>query len=170
MTSFNIRNFGKLMKGTSKKRSQGSWDLLVRYCERCDFIAIQEVLDDLSSLFHLRERLGDKYSLVFSDAAGAVPSRRGRRERLAFLYRNDRITHTELASDISFERSAILDTLYEDRALFAKSFEQRTKDLEEWEAKVAAASAAGRSKPDKQPFVLPKFVLQSDRKFDLAEH
>ncbi|WP_411845421.1 endonuclease/exonuclease/phosphatase family protein [Roseibacillus persicicus] len=158
LSSFNIRKFGALMRAGKTKRSQGSWQLLVRFCERCDFVAIQEVLDDLSSLFYLREQLGDQYGLVISDVAGGVPGRQGNRERLAFLYRKDRIRHTELSSDISFERSVILETLFQDRELFAESFEVRVQELLAWEGKVAAAVEARKRKPRKPPFVIPKFV------------
>ena len=77
-------------------------------CRQCDFLAIQEVQDSLESLRHLRDRLGPKYSLVVSDIAGGVPGRSYMRERLAFLFNTRRIIHTELASDITFERSAIV--------------------------------------------------------------
>ena len=158
LSSFNIRKFGRLMSGTRTKRSLGSWKLLKLFCERCDFVAIQEVLDDLSSLIHLRQQLGSKYSLLFSDTAGAVPRRRGNRERLAFLFRNDRITRTELASDISFERSAIFETLYMHRADFANAYKQRTTELVNWKKKTATRLASGKKKPPKPPFVLPRFV------------
>ena len=158
LSSFNIRKFGRLMKGSRKKRSQGAWDLLIKYCERCDFVAIQEVLDDLSSLQHLKQELGSKYSLMLSDAAGAVPGRRGSRERLAFLYRNDRIQHIELASDISFERTAILNTLFKNRELFVQSFKDREEELKQWEEKCQVAAAAGKRKPASPEFVLPEFL------------
>ena len=157
-SSFNIRKFGRLRSGGRIKRSAGSWDLLQRYCERCDFIAIQEVLDDVSSLLHLKERLGAKYGLVLSDTAGGVPGRRGSRERLAFLYRGDRIRHTGLASDISFERSAVVETLYANKEDFTNAFTTRTADLAAWDAKNIERLAAGKRKASKPPFVLPHFI------------
>lgn len=157
-SSFNIRKFGRLMSGDEKKRSEGSWEILITYCERCDFIAIQEVLDDLSSLLHLREKLGENYSVVFSDAVGAVPGRGGSPERLAYLYRNDRIKLTEMVSDVSFERSAILDTLYADKEKFFKAFQAREKALEELLVVNAERKKAGKRKRPKPPFVLPSFV------------
>lgn len=158
LSSFNIRKFGSLRSKGKIKRSSGSWDLLQRYCERCDFIAIQEVLDHVSSLMHLKERLGAKYEVIVSDTAGGVPGRRGSRERLAFIFRRDRIRHTGLASDISFERSAIIDTLYENKDDFTQAFTTRAADLTAWEAKNEVRLAAGKGKASKPPFVLPHFI------------
>jgi hypothetical protein len=157
-SSFNIRKFGRLRSGSKIRRSPGSWDLLQRYSERCDFIAIQEVLDDVSSLMHLKERLGAKYEVVLSDTAGGVPGRRGSRERLAFLYRGDRIKHTGLASDISFERSAVVETLYDNKDDFTEAFTTRAADLVAWDAKNVKRLAAGKKKANKPPFVLPHFL------------
>lgn len=158
LSSFNIRKFGRLKSGSQTKRSAGAWKLLVRYCQRCDFVAIQEVLDDLSSLLHLRNQLGPKYGLVVSDTAGGVPGRSRSQERLAFLFRNDRIEQTGLSSDISFERSAIVNTLYEHRTEFFDAFTKRNDELKDWETKNAARIAARKRKLSKPPFVLPRFV------------
>ena len=156
--SFNIRKFGRLMKGSSRKRSEGSWNLLVQFFERCDFVAIQEVMDDLTSLKHLVENLGGKYDFLVSDIAGGVPGNTGSSERLAFVYRKDRITPTGLGSDISFERSSILRRLYDRWDLLVKVFEKRDEDLDKWNKKNAARLAEGKGKRPKPPFVLDRFI------------
>ena len=48
LASFNIRKLGK-----TAKRSDGAWELLRRFAERCDLLAIQEVNDNLEGLIHL---------------------------------------------------------------------------------------------------------------------
>ncbi len=166
LSSFNIRKFGRLMKGSALKRSAGSWKLLIRYIESCDFVAIQEVMDDYSSLIYLMGQLGPKYHVIMSDMAGGVPGQRGgTRERMAFVYRSDRIKLSSVASDIGFERSAIFDKMYDKRAAFIKAFNDRETELIEFDAKVAAwlakkaAGDTGLGKRPKRPtFVLPEFV------------
>ncbi len=130
LASFNIRDFGN-----PGKRSPGAWKLLTRICKRFDFIAVQEVEDDLASLRQLREALGPKYSLVHSDISGALPSELGPispHERLAFLYRIDKVERGELASDITFDRSYIFETLYGHRRSFATAFDDFQADLKDF--------------------------------------
>ncbi|MEM7301939.1 MAG: endonuclease/exonuclease/phosphatase family protein [Pseudomonadota bacterium] len=158
LSSFNIRKFGRLMNGSETKRSAGSWDLLVDYCSRCDLVAIQEVLDDLSSLLHLRERLGKNWSILVSDQAGGIPGERGARERLAFIYRHDRLRHTGMASDITFERSEIFDRIYDNREDFIETFREREQQLIEWQAQTEARMAEGKRPRPRPPFVLPHFI------------
>jgi hypothetical protein len=159
MASWNIRKFGALTNSREEpSRSNGSWKLIERFCSRCDLIAIQEVQDSLESLRHLQEQLGDRYGIVVSDIAGGVPGQSGMRERLAFVYNTSRITHTELASDISFERSAVLAQLYQHREEFQDAFEAREASLDEWEQKNRDRLAAGKGKLSKPAFVLPRFI------------
>jgi endonuclease/exonuclease/phosphatase family metal-dependent hydrolase len=159
LASWNIRKFGSLTNSKNEpSRSDGAWRLIERFCRACDFIAIQEVMDSLECLRHLRDRLGDDYRVVVSDIAGGVPGRSGARERLAYLYNVKRVEHTELASDITFERSAIFDELYEHREAFFNAFGTRTAELDEWNMKNAERKAQGKKKLAKPPFVLPRFV------------
>ncbi len=159
LASWNIRKFGGLTDSKNQpSRSDGAWRLIERFCRTCDLVAIQEVMDSLESLRHLRDRLGSDYRVVVSDIAGGVPGRSGGRERLAFVYNIRRIEHTELASDITFERSAIFAELYDHREQFFTAFGTRTADLDEWNMKNAARKAQGKRKLAKPPFVLPRFV------------
>lgn len=80
------------------------------------------------------------------------------RERLAFLYNKKRIEHTELASDITFERSAIFDQLFDHRGEFSEALETRRAELEEWDAKNRIRVEAGKRKLAKPPFVMPRFL------------
>ncbi|MGI9385121.1 MAG: hypothetical protein ACR2PO_18365 [Methyloligellaceae bacterium] len=157
--SFNIRKFGALADGNGNlKRSDGAWDLLTAFCERCDLVAIQEVLDRLDSLRHLRDRLGSAYALVVSDIAGGLPGRKGNKERLAFLYNTRRLKRTELSSDIVFERTAVFDQLFEHWPDFEGAFESRRQALQAWQAKAESNRRQGKKPPRKPPFVLPHFV------------
>lgn len=117
MASFNIRALGSadtIAPDENGGRTQGAWDLLARFCSQCDFIAIQEVGDNLAGLRRLKDDLADsdRYALVVSDISGQNPvTDQGHEERLAFLYRWDKIERTELASDIGYDRSAVLSNL-----------------------------------------------------------
>ena len=86
LASWNIRKFGGLTDSRGRpSRSNGAWQLIGQLCERCDFVAIQDVQDSLDSLRSLRDKLRGNYALVVSDIAGGVPGQSGMRERLAFL-------------------------------------------------------------------------------------
>ena len=172
LASFNIRKIGQI-----KNKSPGAWAFLKRFCERCDLIAVQEVQDNLEALVHLKGLLGPKYGLAVSDITGGIAGKRAMVERLAFLFRWDRVERTEVASDITIDRSAVLDTLYDERADFQAAFKTRVAELAArqtevdrilapWKLDVAAWEAAGRPGrkprkpkiPGKPPFVLPHFL------------
>lgn len=128
--SFNIRKLGKV---ADRKREL---DFMARFCASCDLVAIQEVQDDLSGLRHLRRRteaqvagLPGEYGLAVSDITGTVPGRKGMAERLAFLYRNRRIRRLELASDLTFDRTAILSELLEHHHDWTTHLEEHRRKL-----------------------------------------
>jgi hypothetical protein len=91
--SFNIRRFGSPLG-----RSPQALDLITEIASRFDLLAIQEVTDDLSVLRALRARLGPRYGVVVSDAAGVHPEDGGSPERLAFLFRWSRLARDRLSS------------------------------------------------------------------------
>lgn len=155
LASFNIRKIGKV-----KNRSKQAWEFLMRFCERCDLVAVQEVQDNLEGLNYLKGLIGESYGMVCSDITGGVPGGVGMKERLAFLFHWPTVQRTEVASDISFDRSAVLDTLFKDRADFSRAFGKYAAALTKWEKKVEAWKKKGKpgKKPEKPPFVLPHFV------------
>ena len=171
LASFNIRKIGQ-----QKNKSAGAWRFLHRFCARCDLVAVQEVQDNLEGLDHLKSLLGGGYGMVVSDITGGIAGKRGMVERLAFLYRRNRVARTEVASDITIDRSAVLDTLYEKRGDFLKAFQDRQKELtawkrkyngklDDWKIRVDAWEAGGRPGrkpkkpgPSRPPFVLPHFL------------
>ncbi|MBV1907154.1 MAG: hypothetical protein KUG75_13845 [Pseudomonadales bacterium] len=155
MASFNIRKIGNIAN-----KSEQAWSFLQHFCERCDFIAIQEVQDDLSALNHLRGKLGTigkqpRYGMVASDITGwSISAKRSMVERLAFLYRWDRVERTEVCSDLTFDRTELLNSLFSGRVDFWQDLENRVADLAAWEQK-----NIGKSKKSKKPaFVLSNFL------------
>lgn len=116
LASFNIRKCGN-----PAKRSPGALDLMAAFIRRCDLVAVQEVMSDLSMIEELRRRAsigGPAWELLVSDVTGGVTSGRGMEERLAFLYRPDRFVRGPVVGDISYDRSAVLGKLYRHRAEF----------------------------------------------------
>lgn len=147
--TFNIRELGKV-----SNRTPQSWQFLKLICSRFDLVAIQEVQDNLEGIRNLRKLLGDKYGLVVSDTTGKTPgSPTGSAERLAFLFRWKRIRRTELASDISYDRSSVENTLLENRLAFNKALRDQQKALEEWETLKTQGV-----KKDKPKLALPRFL------------
>jgi hypothetical protein len=128
--SFNIRKLGAV-----KKRSKTVWDLLALICRRYDLLAIQEVMDDLDGIKHLRDLVNapklesPEYGLVVSDTTGFYPSEGTAAERLAFLFRRRRVSRTEVASDITYDRTKVSNTLFEHRDEFWEAFEDYEKKL-----------------------------------------
>lgn len=104
--SFNIRKLG-----SSRSRSAETWDFLAHILRRFDLCAIQEILDDLTGLQRLMELLGPDFGLVVSDTTGAFPRARGVAERLGFVFNWRAVQRTEIASDISYDRTRVLNTL-----------------------------------------------------------
>lgn len=108
MGSWNIRKLGDKEKHSEKAR-----EFYADFASRCDLIAIQEVMDDMSGLRDLRDRMqvlipNADYRILCSDVTGRGLDGKGLAERLAFIFDANRIKHTEIASDITFDRSAII--------------------------------------------------------------
>ncbi len=104
--AFNIRKLG-----STKKRNETTWKFLAHVCAQFDLLAIQEILDDLSGLKHLMELLGPEFGLIISDTTGAFPSKEGLAERLGFVYNLRLVQRTEIATDITYDRTRVLKTL-----------------------------------------------------------
>ena len=152
--TFNIREFG-----TVDGRTPQAWDFLKLICDRLDLVAIQEVQDNLDGIRHLRQRLGDDYGLVVSDTTGKTPgSPSGSAERLAFLFRWARIRRTELASDISYDRTSVVETLFENRQAFNQSWTDYQNKLDRWAAENERRKAAGKRALPKPGNILPRFL------------
>jgi endonuclease/exonuclease/phosphatase family metal-dependent hydrolase len=165
LSSFNIRALGAPETRTPQKdkgRTKGAWAFLSDYVSRCDFVAIQEVKDNLGGLLRLKDSLkdADKYALVVSDVTGAKPTKDTTQERLAFLYRWDRIERTELASDITFDRRAILETIHSKWQDFTDDFKAHDKLLKEHRRKLREheQGLGSGKKPPPPTFVISNFL------------
>ena len=104
--SFNVRKLG-----SARARSRETWAFLARICSQFDLLAIQEVMDDLGGIRMLMELLGPDFGLIVSDKTGAFPGDLGLGERLAFVYNRLAVRRTEIATDITYDRSKLLATI-----------------------------------------------------------
>ena len=70
-------------------------------------------MDDLSGLRRLMSLLGPEFSLVVSDLTGVFPGEPGLGERLGFIYRWNTVERMEVSSDVTFDRTKIIDSIAE---------------------------------------------------------
>lgn len=151
LAGFNIRKCGN-----PEKRTPGALDLLARFIAQCDLVAVQEVMDDLEMLMTLKDMAGEiaghPFEVIVSDVTGGVMGGGGMTERLAFVFRPDRIIRGPVAGDISIDRTAVLLKLYRNREDFLVSTLTFERGWWTWyDAKIAQlkwdlAKAAGKAK------------------------
>ena len=113
--SFNIRKLG-----SSRSRSPDTWEFLANVCRSFDLLAVQEIMDDLSGLRRLMSLLGPEFSIVVSDQTGVFPGEPGVGERMGFIYRWNTVERMEVASDVTFDRSKVIDSIASDYDTFTK--------------------------------------------------
>ena len=126
--------------------------------ERFDLLAVQEVQDDLQGFNHLKDTLGNGYGMVASDITGGYPGRGASPERLAFLFRWAAVERTEIASDITYDRSSVIGTLFDGRDEFSAAFDDHAKALKKWKRESAERKRNGQKTRAKPVVHLPEFV------------
>ncbi len=142
--SFNIRKLG-----SSRNRSPETWEFLAYVCRSFDLLAVQEIMDGLSGLRRLMSPLGPEFSLVVSDQTGVFPGDPGVGERLGFVYRRNAVERMEVASDVTYDRSKVIDSI-------ASHYDAFTKVMAPY-ARGLASYRAGRRK-SRPGLKLPVFL------------
>jgi len=122
--SFNVLKLGRDEDGAKH------WGFLKNFATRCDLLAVQEVMDQLSGIRRLHKSLGKSFELITSDTTGAFPGTRGLRERLAFIYRPSRVELKELVADITYDRSVVTESLRKNIGLWKDFFDAIDRDSE----------------------------------------
>lgn len=157
LSSFNIRKLGK-----SKLRER-EIDFMARFCARCDLVAIQEVQDSLEGLDYLKQRVEalvagqGEYRILVSDVTGKHPGESGMAERLAFLYRKHRIRRMDLASDITIDRTGVMERIIKnEKALVSELAEHAAKMAKHLAAMEKYEKAKADGKKPRKPSA-PKF-------------
>jgi hypothetical protein len=96
LATWNIRELGK------KARLDASIAILARVIASFDLVSVVEVRDDITDLQRILALLGRRWSVVYSDY---LLDDQGNRERVAFLFRHDRVAFTGLASNAEMRRT-----------------------------------------------------------------
>jgi len=154
--SFNIRKLG-----AKSKRSRDEWGFLANVCRRFDLLAIQEIMDDLSGLRHLRDLLGSEFGMIVSDTTGVFPGEPGLGERLGFIYNRRTVERTETATDITFDRTKLISTIAANYDSLKEVAEPHIRVFKEYNEQLAAfANGLRADKPRKPQFnvQLPTFL------------
>lgn len=125
--SFNVRKLGSALS-----RNADTWEFLAEVCGCFDLLALQEVMDDLSGLRRLMGLLGPEFGMVASDATGVFPGEAGVGERLGFIYRWNTVQRMEVASDVTYDRSKVIDAIAGDYDTFTDAMEPYARKLAEY--------------------------------------
>ena len=127
--SFNIRKLG-----SSHGRSNATWEFLAQVCGSFDLLAVQEIMDDLSGLQRLMSLLGPDYSMVVSDQTGVFPGEPGVGESLGFIYRRNVVERMEVASDVTYDRTKVIDSIASDYETFTGDMAPYARRMEDYRA------------------------------------
>ena len=111
LASANVRKLGAV-----GKRDRNTWKFFADVFRHFDLLAVQEILDDVSGLRHLKQLMGDHFGLVVSDTTGAFPNEDGLEERLAFIFNWTIANRKELITDITFDRSKVIQIISKNSA------------------------------------------------------
>ena len=91
-------------------------------------------MDDLSGLQRLMSLLGPDYSMVVSDQTGVFPGEPGVGERLGFIYRWNVVERMEVASDVTYDRTKVIDSIASDYETFTGDMAPYARQMEDYRA------------------------------------
>ena len=128
LASFNVRELGSV-----RNRNANEWEFLAGIIKAFDLIAVQEIGDNLSGLHRIMELLGPDYSVVVSDQTGVYPGVSGNLERLGFIYRRSVVNQEEVASDITFDRSQVLDLIADNLDAISQAMSRYIQRRKRWQ-------------------------------------
>lgn len=147
--SFNIRKLG-----SARRRNPDTWEFLASVCRSFDLLAVQEIMDDLSGLRQLMSLLGPEFSLVVSDQTGVFPGEPGLGERLGFIYRWNVVERMEVASDVTYDRTKVIDSIASNYDAFVGNMAPYAKRLADYH------SGQRKTKPRLNLRVFLSFIRQ----------
>ena len=147
--SFNIRKLG-----SSRSCNQDTWEFLAGICRSFDLLAVQEIMDNLSGMRRLMSLLGPEFTLVVSDLTGVFPGEQGLGERLGFIYRWNTVERMEVASDVTFDRTKVIDSIASNYADFVGVLAPYARRLADYQ------SGKRKTKPSLKLSVFLSFIRQ----------
>lgn len=146
VASFNIRKLG-----STTSRNNDTWKFLADVCRRFDLLAVQEIMDDLGGLRKLQGLMGPEFGMIVSDKTGAFPGEPGVGERLGYIFNRSIVRRTEIATDISYDRSKVLRTLGRYNDEIHKAMAPYATKLNDYLAKLDEYNAGNRRTKPKRP-------------------
>lgn len=147
--SFNIRKLG-----SDRSRNERTWQFLAHICRQYDLLAIQEIMDDLSGIKRLMSLLGSEFGLIVSDKTGAFPGEPGVGERLGFIFRWSVVQRRQVATDITYDRTKVLNILESNLTQINTAFQDYHRKLQDYEA------GKRKTKPNLKMPVFLTFIRQ----------
>lgn len=161
LASANIRKLG-----AKSKRDTHTWQFFADVFRHFDLLAVQEVLEDIEGLRHLKQLMGEDFGLVVSDTTGSFPNEGGLAERLAFFFNWKVVNRGEMVTDVTYDRSKVLEIIGESEESIRGAVEKARKDkayvkkLKVYQEKLAKFKAEGGTEPKKTPLpiTMPVFV------------
>ncbi len=154
--SFNIRKLGAI-----GKRNAEVWRFLAEVCRTFDLLSVQEVMEDVSGLYHLKELMGPEFQVIVSDTTGTFPGESGLTERLAFIYNPSLVRRTGIVTDVSYDRTKVLNTLAEHNDAIHQALGPYSREYLRYKTLKKAYDAGERAtKPSKPKFKvkMPTFL------------
>lgn len=148
--SANIRKLGAV-----SNRDADTWQFFADVFRHFDLLAVQEVLEDMSGLKHLKNLMGDDFGLVASDTTGSFPNEGGLAERLAFIFNWTVVNRKEMVTDVTYDRTKVLEILGEnseaigDAVNKARQKKKYIRELETYEQELKKFKEEGGKEPQK---------------------
>ena len=150
--SFNIRKLG-----SSRSRNSDTWEFLADVCRSFDLLAVQEIMDDLGGLRRLMSLLGPEFSMVVSDQTGVFPGEPGLGERLGFIYRWNTVERMEVASDVTYDRTKVIDSIAGNYEAFVDDLGPYSKRLADY--RIGKAQDQAQAQAERLPVLhTPAFL------------
>ncbi len=161
LASANVRKLGAVAK-----RDADTWQFFADVFRHFDLLAVQETLEEISGLRHLKQLMGDNFGLVVSDTTGAFPNEDGLAERLAFIFNWKVVNRMELVTDVTYDRSKVVEIIAENSEAIVKAVAEAKKNKsylkkkKAFEEKLRIFEAEGGRKPkEPRPLIkMPVFV------------
>lgn len=166
IASWNLANLGL------QDRTPRDYALLAEIISWFDLVAVQEVVENLRGLRRLMRHLPSQWVAIFTD-------RSGNNERLAYLYRADRMKHGELLGEINLlpsEKRRVrvkgVETVFEDfsRAPALCSFQMNNFRFTLGNVHVYFGEASGPKFQRRLLEVMALAVYAKQRQFELTRY
>ncbi len=159
--SANVRKLG-----AKAKRDRHTWQFFADVFRHFDLLAVQEVLEDMEGLYHLKDLMGPQFEMIVSDTTGSFPNEGGLAERLAFIYNRNMVERTGLVTDVTYDRSKVLQIIgsnvdpIRDAVEKAKTNADYKRKFKKFEVELERARLEGKKEPTPPvlPVKMPVFV------------